>query len=59
MINFIIWLLTDTNFIKEWSNGSFLNKLNIVYTVSAFILLEFITICFLIDLASNFIMTLN
>lgn len=55
MINFIIWLLTDINFIKEWHKGSFLNKIEISYIVFGFLFLEIILFCFFTDNFINFI----
>lgn len=58
MINFIIWLLTDINFIKEWHKRSFLNKIEISYTAFGFLFLEIILFCFFTDIFINFIRSL-
>jgi hypothetical protein len=50
MLNSIIWFLTDTDFSREWSKSSFFGKLELLYTVSGFLLCELLNGLFLIDI---------
>lgn len=43
-MNSIIWFLTDIDFSKEWSESSILGKIELLYTVSGFILCEIMSL---------------
>ena len=49
----VIWFLTDTDFVKEWTNRKFFSKLELCYTTVGIIFFEMLSFAIFIKAFEN------